>query len=100
VIQELYAWLQYTHSEETLSYWRTYTGIEVDAIIGDARVAIEIKSAEEIQRRHMKGLKTFADEHPESRRILVSLDIISRTIDDIECLYVLDFFKQLWSKGL
>ena len=100
VIQELNAWLQYTHSEETLSYWRTYTGIEVDAIIGDARVAIEIKSAEEIQRRHLKGLKTFADEHPESRRILVSLDKFSRTIDDIECLYVLDFFKQLWSKGL
>ena len=100
VIQELYAWLKYTHSEETLSYWRTYTGIEVDAIIGDARVAIEIKSAEEIQRRHLKGLKAFADEHPESRRILVSLDKFSRTIDDIECLYVLDFFKQLWSNGL
>ena len=36
--------LHYSHSEEQLSYWRTYTGIEVDAIIGDARVAIEIKS--------------------------------------------------------
>ena len=100
VIQELYAWLHYTHSEETLSYWRTYTGIEVDAIIGDARVAIEIKSAEEIQRRHLKGLKAFADEHPESRRILVSLDKLSRTIDDIECLYVLDFFKLLWENGI
>ena len=100
VIQELYVWLQYTHSEETLSYWRTYTGIEVDAIIGDARVAIEIKSAEEIQHRHLKGLKTFADEHPESRRMLVSLDKFSRTIDDIECLYVLDFFRLLWDKGL
>ena len=100
VIQELYAWLHYTHSEETLSYWRTYTGIEVDAIIGDARVAIEIKSAEEIQRRHLKGLKVFADEHPESRRILVSLDKLSRTIDDIECLYVLDFFKLLWENGI
>ena len=100
VIQELYAWLHYTHSEEALSYWRTYTGIEVDAVIGDARAAIEIKSAEEIQRRHLKGLKAFADEHPESRRILVSLDKFSRTIDDIECLYVLDFFKLLWGNGI
>ena len=100
VIQEIYAWLHYTHSEETLSYWRTYTGIEVDAIIGDARVAIEIKSAEEIQPRHLKGLKTFAEEHPESRRIIVSLDKFSRTIDGIECLYVLDFFKTLWTEGL
>ena len=100
VIQEIYAWLQYTHLEEELSYWHTYTGIEVDAVIGDARVAIEIKSAEEIQRRHLKGLKAFADEYPESRRILVSLDKLSRTIDGIECLYVLDFFKTLWNKGL
>ena len=100
VIQEIYTWLQYTHSEEELSYWHTYTGIEVDAVIGDARVAIEIKSAEEIQRRHLKGLKAFADEYPESRRILVSLDKLSRTIDGIECLYALDFFKTLWNKGL
>ena len=100
VIQEIYTWLQYTHSEEELSYWHTYTGIEVDAVIGDARVAIEIKSAEEIQRRHLKGLKAFADEYPESRRIVVSLDKLSRTIDGIECLYVLDFFKTLWNKGL
>ena len=100
VIQEIYAWLHYTHSEETLSYWRTYTGIEVDAIIGDARVAIEIKSAEEIQPRHLKGLKAFADEYPESRRILVSLDKFSRSIDGIECLYVIDFLNILWSNNI
>ncbi len=100
VIQEIYAWLHYTHSDETLSYWRTYTGIEVDAIIGDARVAIEIKSAEEIQPRHLKGLKAFAEEHPDSRRIIVSLDKFSRITDGIECLNVIDFFKTLWIEGL
>ena len=97
VIQEIYAWLHYTHSEETLSYWRTYTGIEVDAVIGDARVAIEIKSTEEIQPRHIKGLKAFGEEHPDSRRMVVSLDKFNRRIGDIECVYVLDFFKMLWS---
>ena len=100
VIQELYAYLHYTHSTETLSYWRTYSGIEVDAIIGDARVAIEIKSVEEVMNRHLKGLKAFGEEHPESRRIIVSLDRFNRKINDIECIYVLDFFKQLWSAGL
>lgn len=97
VIQEIYAWLHYTHSEETLSYWRTYTGIEVDAVIGDARVAIEIKSTEEIQSRHTKGLKAFGEEHSDSRRMVVSLDKFNRRIGDIECVYVLDFFKMLWS---
>lgn len=100
VIQELIAYLHYSHSEEELSYWRTYTGIEVDAIIGDARVAIEIKSAEEVLPRHLKGLKTFAEEHPSCRKIIVSLDIFNRKIGDIECIYVTDFFHLLWTSGL
>lgn len=100
VIQEIYAWLHYTHYEETLTYWRTYTGLEVDVIIGDARVAIEIKSALEVMTRHLKGLKAFGEEHPLSRRIIVSLDKFNRHMGDIECIYVLDFFKLLWSKGI
>ena len=100
VIQELYAWLHYTHSEEELSYWRTYTGLEVDAVIGDTRAAIEIKSVEEVMPKHLKGLKAFGEEHPQSRKIIVSLDPINRRIGDTECMYVLDFFKTLWSKGI
>ena len=100
VIQEIYAWMHYTHSEETLSYWRTYTGMEVDVVIGAARVAIEIKSVEEVMNRHLKGLKAFGEEHPQSRRIIVSLDKFNRHMGDIECIYVLDFFKMLWSQGI
>lgn len=100
VIQEIYAWLHYSHSDEELTYWRTYTGIEVDAVIGDARVAIEIKSAEEVKNKHMKGLKAFGEEYPNSRRIIVSLDRINRKIGDIECIYIRDFLKTLWTEGL
>ena len=99
-MQELYAYLHYSHSTESLSYWRTYTGLEVDAIVGDARVAIEIKSTEEVLTRHLKGLKAFGEEHPHSRRMIVSLDMFNRRMGDIECIYVLDFFKQLWSIGI
>lgn len=100
VVQEIYAWLHYRHSEEELSYWRTYTGIEVDVVIGEARVAIEIKSAEEVMSRHLKGLKVFGEEYPQSRRIVVSLDKFTRRIGDVECMYVKDFFSMLWSKGV
>lgn len=100
VIQEIYAWLHYTNSDEKLSYWRTYTGLEVDAVIGDARIAIEIKSVEEVQTRHLKGLKAFGEEHPDSRKMIVSLDRFNRKMSDIECIYVLDFFKLLWSGDL
>lgn len=97
VVQELIAYMSYTHQEEKLSYWRTYTGIEVDIVIGDARVAIEIKSVEEVLNKHLKGLKAFGEEHPNSHRVIVSLDIIPRRIGDIECIPVKEFFTRLWA---
>lgn len=100
VIQELKAWLAYSESNEQLSYWRTYTGLEVDAVIGDARVAIEIKSVEEVLPRHLKGLKAFAEDYQESRTIIVSMDPFSRRMGNIECVYVLDFFRLLWTDGI
>lgn len=100
VIQEIYAWLHYSHSDEELTYWRTYTGIEVDVVIGEARVAIEIKSAEEVKNKHLKGLKAFGEEYPDSRRIIISFDRINRKMGDIECMYIKDFLKTLWTEGL
>ena len=74
--------------------------MEVDAVIGNARVAIEIKSSDEVNNRHLKGLKAFGEEYPDSRRIIVSLDKFTRRIGDIECIYVMDFLQTLWSYGL
>ena len=84
-------------SEEKLTYWHTYDDIEVDAVIGDARVAIEIKSADSIQANHKKGLVEFAKEHPKVKQILVSRDRISRRSGEIDLYYVTDFFKALWN---
>lgn len=100
VIQELVAYLNYTDNPNKLSYWRTYTQVEVDVILGEAKVAIEIKSAEEVLPKHLKGLKSFADEHPDCRRIIVSLDRFNRVVDGIEHIYVYDFFKKLWSHDI
>lgn len=100
VVQELVAYQHYSHSEEKLSYWRTYTGVEVDIIVGDARIAIEIKSTEEVQSRHMKNLKSFAEEHPGSKLMIVSLDVFTRQMGNIECIYVMDFFHRLWTVGI
>lgn len=97
VMQEIRAYLSYTQNGKRLTYWRTYTGIEVDAVIGDAEVAIEIKSANEVQNKHLKGLKTFAEEHPECRQIIVSHDRFNRRIGTVETIYILDFLKKLWN---
>lgn len=100
IIMELIAYIGYNHKEEKLSYWRTHTGVEVDVVIGNAKLAIEIKSADEIAKRHMKGLKSFGDDYPDCRKIIVSLDRINRKEDDIELIYVHDFLKMLWNDEL
>lgn len=97
VVQELIAYLSYTDNENKMSYWRTYTQIEVDVVLGNAKVAIEIKSAEEIMNKHLKGLKAFRDEHPNARLIVVSLDKLTRIADNIEIIYIYDFLKLLWN---
>ena len=85
---------------DIISYWRTYDKKEVDAVIGDAKIAIEIKSSEQVKSRHKAGLKAFKEEHPDCRLILVSLDPITRQVDDIELIYVLDFLRMLWGGEL
>lgn len=96
-MQEIVAYLGYKNSEEELAYWHTYDDIEVDAIIGDARVAIEIKSTETVQNSHKKGLVEFAKEHPNVKQILVSRDRVSRRNGEVDLYYVTDFFKALWN---
>ena len=96
VMQEIIAYKGYNKRREEISYWHTYTHQEVDAVIGDAKVAIEIKSSEQVKTRHKSGLKAFKEEHPDCRLILVSLDPITRISGDVELVYVTDFLKMLW----
>lgn len=97
MIQEIVAYLSYYEKREKLSYWRTANGYEVDAIIGDARVAIEFKSSEEVQSKHTKGLKAFEEDFPDARKIIVSLDCNKRILNDIEVIPALEFLQMLWN---
>ena len=97
IMQEIVAYLGYTDSDEELTYWQTYENLEVDAVIGDARVAIEIKSKEHIGHVDKRGVTEFAKEHPDTKQIIVSRDRISRRSGDVDLYYVTDFFKALWA---
>lgn len=97
VMQEIRAYLGYTDSEEELTYWHTYYKDEVDAVIGDARIAIEIKSTDHVDTKHKKGLQKFVEEHPDAKQIIVSRDFLTRRSGDIDLYFVTDFFKALWA---
>jgi predicted AAA+ superfamily ATPase len=97
IILEMYAYLNYNNSNDKLSYWRTASGFEVDAIIGDAKIAIEIKSSSEIFHHHLKGLKAFGEEFPSARKILVSNEQNRRLMGDVELIPVISFLNDLWN---
>lgn len=96
VILELYAYTSYNDVDPGLSYWRTASGYEVDVVVGDASVAIEIKSAREIHSHHTRGLRAFAEEFPDARKIIVSNERNKRRMGDIEIYPVKEFLSQLW----
>ena len=95
--KDIIAYKGYNDKRDIVSYWHTYDKKEVDAVFGDAKVAIEIKSTEHVENKHKKGLKAFKEEHPDCRMILVSLDPITRKSGEEELVYVIDFLKMLWN---
>jgi len=97
LMQEIIAYLGYSLSSEKISYWRTTSGYEVDCIIGQGRVAIEFKSADEVKSRHTKGLKAFQEDYPQTKAIIVSMDKYRRELNGIEVIPIIDFLTDLWN---
>lgn len=97
IILEIIAYIGYFRSQLSLSYWRTTSGYEVDAIIGNAEAAIEIKSSHEVQSHHTKGLKAFSEEFPNTRLIVVSLDKYPRRMNNVEIYPAIQFLSMLWN---
>ena len=100
IMQELIAYTGYSDNTKRLSYWRTTSGYEIDAIIGEAALAIEIKSSAEVQSHHTKSLKAFSEEFPRARLIIVSMDKYPRQMNGIEIYPALDFLQRLWNGTL
>jgi uncharacterized protein len=97
IFQELTAHSSYSGVNYPLTYWRTSSGIEVDFILGDHEVAIEVKSSQMIQPRHLSGLKNFSEDYPVKHRILVSNEPYPRLVNGIQLLPWRIFLEKLWS---
>lgn len=99
VIQELRAYLSYRRGEnESLSYWHTLDNrYEVDAVVGDAEMAIEIKSSKNVESHDTKGLKAFGEEHPEAKLVLISMEDTPRKLNGIEVWPATQFLSRLWA---
>jgi predicted AAA+ superfamily ATPase len=93
---EVRAYLSYTRNKNKMSYWRSTSQSEVDLLLSD-KVAIEIKGTENVQAKHLKGLKALREEEIFSKYIVVSNDQNVRVIDHIEILPWKHFIDILWN---
>lgn len=73
VAQHLRAWIDYRNPGCELSYWRTAAGSEVDFVLygKDVFWAIEVKNAANIHPQDIRALKTFGEDYPQAKKILV-----------------------------
>ena len=97
VFQQLRTWIDYSGTGDTLSFWRTHTGHEVDFIVyGNNRFdAIEVKNAVKLSPKDFSGLKAFATDYPEARRILLYRGTARLSTNGVLCIPVSEFLKGL-----
>lgn len=100
IIQEIVAYLGYHGLSNELSYWRTGSGMEIDAVLGDAAVGIEIKSTTEVKEHQLRGLRSFGEDYPHARLIMVSQDLRRRRVGNIEIIPVSEFLSDLWADNI
>ncbi|PIE89368.1 MAG: ATPase [Acidobacteria bacterium] len=100
IMLEVRAYLSYLRKRSPMYYWRSTSGTEVDLILDD-QLAIEIKSTEFVQSRHLKGLRALKEEGLISRYMVVSHDERKRITDDgIEIMPWELFLRNLWEDKL
>lgn len=73
VAQHLRAWIAYTGRRDSLSFWRTRSGSEVDFVLyGESGFfALEVKRSSVVHPRDLSGLRAFAADYPEATPVLL-----------------------------
>ena len=97
VAQHLHAWIQYEHRDLQLYYWRTKSGVEVDFVVygQDTFVAIEVKNTAILRPADLKSLRSFHQDYPGAKTILVYRGHEQLQTDHIQCLPCDVFLKQI-----
>jgi predicted AAA+ superfamily ATPase len=97
VAQHLRAWIDYTGSDFTLSFWRTKAGNEVDFVVygRDGFWAVEVKHTAVIRPADLRGLRAFREDYPEATLRLLYRGREALELDGILCLPCEDFLLRL-----
>ena len=100
ILMELKAYQAYRNPDLDLHFWRTASGYEVDAILGDRVVAVEVKAGR-VHDGDLGSLRALLDEHRIKRPIVVSLEHEPRVVPPgIQILPWQHFLGRLWDGDL
>ena len=101
LLMELMAYRSYVEPELDLCYWRTASGLEVDAIMGDMSVALELKGSTRVHVGDGAGLRALREEHHVKHAIVVCREREPRRLQDgIQVWPWQVFLDRLWSGDL
>jgi predicted AAA+ superfamily ATPase len=97
VAQHLRAWCDYSAGDHRLHYWQTRAKLEVDFVVYGASglYAMEVKNSGRVRPEDLRGLKSFAEDYPESRRFLLYRGAERVLQDGILCVPCGEFLKAL-----
>jgi predicted AAA+ superfamily ATPase len=97
VAQHLRAWMVYGKGEDTLYFWRTRAGLEVDFVIygEDTFLAIEVKRSRVVSGKDVRSLRTFREDYPQAKACLLYGGKERMRINDVLCLPCEEFLRNL-----
>ena len=83
-------------SGDSVAYWRSTSGFEVDFILGD-HTAVEVKAKTSVSPQDLKSLRALAEEQRLKRYLCVSLEPRTRRLDNLTLLPYQAFLTALWA---
>lgn len=97
VAQHLRAWISYSRRDASLSFWRTRAGNEVDFVVygKDAFTALEVTSAARVRPKDLSGLRSFGEDYPEAKRVLLYRGKDRLRLDGILAIPVEDYLRSI-----
>lgn len=102
VMQHLRAWNAYRGDYNSLYYWRTRSGVEVDIVVygKDGLWAIEVKNSKKVYKEDLRPLKAFLEDYPECRAFLLYRGSERLKIEDVLCIPCQEFLANLQPERL
>ena len=95
--QHLKAWIDYSETKRELFFWRTRSGVEVDFVVygPDGICGIEVKNSKSVRPADLRGLRSFKEEYPESKGLLLYRGKDRMLKGDVLCMPCEEFLKNL-----